>query len=1020
MLACIALCSFLQVSIVFAQEHDHEKEHITVVDEGEASESTEVEQHSTEGNNEEHEADQAVHGEVEQGEHGQASQDEHAEGGHEGGGEHGGGMEPLLFIIVALIIGAATRHFLKKSPLPFTVTLLLIGIGLGVMATKGLFDGALEPMKVGLHWAGNIDPHLILFVFLPILIFEAAFALDVHVFKKSLGNAVILAVPGIVVALVLTAGIVIFTEMMGWGFGGWNWAYALMFGSVVSATDPVAVVALLKELGASKKLGTLIEGESLLNDGTAIVIFMVFYLPIIGMGGDGSPFVEFLYVALGGTLLGVGIGYIVVAWVKRVFNDAFVEISVIVAAAYLVFFAAEDFLHVSGVLGLVSYGLVMAGVGKTRISPEVGHFLHEFWELAAFIANVLIFIIVGVVIAERGVFDASANDYFLLFIIYIGIHVVRAVVILMFYPIMKRTGYGLPPKDAIVVWYGALRGAIGLALALIVAGIDPFQMGIALEISAAEAEVVINQFLFLISGVVALTLLVNATTIKLLVNGLGLTKIPAVKAMMMTAAYDDLKAGTEESVELMKGDRFLSGANWSAVREYSPSLIAPEISAEELATMDTTAETRRRILEKEKSSYWHQFKDGLLGPQAVRRLADGVSETLDLGGKEKLSKRDYLEKLWSTPKFLSNLQSVPLFGAIAKNELSNRLAMSYDIAQGFIVAQEEVVKLVESMADDKEGGANQELIDELKKEIGENRMRGLHFIKNIREANPEIAAAIETKQAIRSVLNHERSTINKLQKDGRIEADETEKMIASVEKRMKQLMDSPPSINLPAPHELLKEIPWLQGLDPDVFKKVESSVEDKIYQTGEALMKEGGPGDGLFIIARGSVKVSVGEMVVDIVGQGSVIGEMAVLTGVTRTATVTADSQVTALWLPTAAMQEIMNSSEELEARLWDTAGKRFAMNMLGYREPYKSWRSIQFRKWLADGKIMTASNFKDNMLDLRDRIGILLKGTADATGDGGAQIKAPALLTKQFITLSEDAWVFVRAADSSFDDEDE
>ena len=1010
--ACFAFLTFINVGSVTAQENAQVKEEVE-----------EVQGQDTDGGSEN------PHHQV--GEDAEGPHEASAEGDHEGGGEHGGGMEPLLFIIVALIIGAATRHFLKKSPLPFTVTLLLIGIVIGVMANKGVFDGALETFKVGVEWAGHIDPHLILYVFLPILIFEAAFALDVHIFKKSVGNAIILAVPGIVVALVLTAALIMGTEAMGWGFDGWNWAYALMFGSVVSATDPVAVVALLKDLGASKKLGTLIEGESLLNDGTAIVIFMVIYAPIVAITftatgeavfptESASPFVEFLYVGLGGTILGIVVGYVVVAWVKRVFNDGFVEISVIVAAAYFVFFAAEDFLHVSGVLGLVSYGLVMAGVGKTRISPEVGHFLHEFWELAAFIANVLIFIIVGVVIAERGVFDATANDYLLLFIIYVGIHLVRAVVILMFYPIMKRTGYGLPKKDAIVVWYGALRGAIGLALALIVAGINPEQVAAALEISVVQAEVVINQFLFLISGVVALTLLVNATTIKMLVNGLGLTKIPAVKAMMMTSAYEDLKEDTDDSVELMKGDRFLSGANWGAVRDYLPSLTAPEISKEELAEMDTLAETRRRILEKEKSSYWHQFKDGLLGPQAVRRLADGVSETLDLGGKVKLSQRDYLEKLWGTPTVLSKLQSVPLLGTLAKNELSNRLAMSYDIAQGFIVAQEEVAKLVESMADEKEGGSNKPVVDEVKEEIQANRIRGLHYIKGIREANPEIAAAIETKHAIRSVLNHERSAIKKLQNQGRIEDDETEKMIASVEERMKKLMDSPPAIKLPAPHDLLNEIPWLQGLDADTFKKVEATVEDKIYQSGQALMKEGGPGDGLFIIARGSVKVSVGDIIVDILGQGSVIGEMAVLTGVRRTATVTADTQVTALWLPTAAMQEIMSGSDELEYQLWDTAGKRFAMNMLGRMEPYKSWRSIRFRKWLADGKIMTASNFKDDMLDLRDRIGILLKGTADATGGSGSQIQAPALLDKQFIKLSPDAWVFVRATESSFDEDEE
>jgi len=943
---------------------------------------------------------------------------EHGEGEHSGG-EHGG-LEPLLFIIIALIIGAAVRHFLRNIPLPFTVLLLLIGIGLGIMAGKGAFDGVFESFKIGVHWAGNIDPHLILYVFLPILIFEAAFALDVHVFKKSLGNAVILAVPGIVVALVLTAGLVIVTEMMGIGFSGWNWAYALMFGSVVSATDPVAVVALLKELGASKKLGTLIEGESLLNDGTAIVIFMVFYAPIVAMGGDaesGSPFIEFLYVALGGTLLGIVIGYIVVAWVKRVFNDFYVEISAIIAAAYLVFYAAEDFFHVSGVLGLVSYGLVMAGVGKTRISPEVGHFLHEFWELAAFIANVLIFIIVGVVIAERAVFDATANDYLLLFIIYVGIHAVRAVVILMFYPIMKRTGYGLPKKDAIVVWYGALRGAIGLALALMVAGIEPIQIATALEIPEAQAVIVINQFLFLISGVVALTLLINATTIKLLVNGLGLTKIPAVKAAMMATAIKQMTRETEKTVELLKGDKFMSGANWNAVRAYLPNLSAPEISDEERAEMDTLAETRRRILEKEKSSYWHQFGDGLLGAIAVRRLADGVSEFLDEGGKVPLTERDYLDKLWSSPKFLNKIKEIPLLGNFAKGELSNNMSMSYDIARGFVVAQEEVVKLVESLAGGDDGASHGEMVTQLQGEINKNRMRGLNFLKNMREANPEIAAAIETKQAIRSVLNKERGEIKRLKSDGRIEADEAERMVESVEERMKRLMDSPPSIELPDSIELLKEVSWLQGLESSVIDKVISIVDDKLYAAGDVLMKAGDPGDSMFVIARGTVKVIIGNnIVVDILGPGSVIGEMAVLSGVPRTATITADTPVTALSIKADGMQDLMSSSKELEEKLWNLAGVRFAENLLSKIEPYQSWRQIQFREWLADGKIVTRETLGKEMLDLREHEAVIIAGTCFSIGEEKTALQAPAVIHIQFVNLADDARVYIRAKERAFD----
>ena len=435
-------------------------------------------------------------------------------------------LSPLFFLIIALIIGAGTRHFLKKSPLPYTVSLLVIGLGLGALSRLGAFG---EWNIIGLKlntvfisdavgWAGQINPHLILFIFLPTLVFEAAFAMDVHTFKKTSTNAFILAAPGIIVALLLTALIILLIKVTGIGLNNWTWTLALLFGTVISATDPVAVVAILKEVGASKKLATLIEGESMLNDGTAIVIFMVIYATISGTGSGASPLVEFIRVSLGGTLVGLAVGYIIIAWVKKVFNDALVEITVIVAAAYMTFYIAEHFLHVSGVLGLVSLGLLMASVGRTRISPEVEHFLHEFWELLAFIANTLIFLIVGVVISDN--IEFTAKDFLILILLYIGVHIVRAVVIAMFFPFMKKAGYGLPKKDSYILWWGALRGAVGLALALIVAGEPNIDVTVR------------SQFLFYTAGIVTLTLLINATTIKSILNALGLTSVPPAKQKM--------------------------------------------------------------------------------------------------------------------------------------------------------------------------------------------------------------------------------------------------------------------------------------------------------------------------------------------------------------------------------------------------------------------------------------------------------------------------------------------------------
>ncbi|HEC44433.1 MAG TPA: cyclic nucleotide-binding domain-containing protein [Bacteroides sp.] len=922
--------------------------------------------------------------------------DAHAEGGHKSN------MFPLLFIIIALIIGAGTRHWLRKSPLPFTVSLLIIGLGLGAANRLGWFEvwhiGSLslniDWLGQSLNWAGKIDPHLILYVFLPTLIFEAAFAMDVHTFKKSVTNATLLAVPGIIIALILTAAIVIGLKGAGLGFAGWGWPMALLFGAVVSATDPVAVVALLKDLGASKKLGTLIEGESLLNDGTAIVIFMVLLASITGTASDTSPIVVFFRVAVGGVFVGIFFGWLTIRWVKKVFNDALIEITVIVAAAYLTFFVAEYFLHVSGVLGLVSLGLMMAGVGRTRISPEVEHFLHEFWELAAFFANTLIFVIVGVVIANNSKF--TGHDFLLLFIIYIGVHVVRAIVIVALYPLMRRAGYGLPKKDAIVVWYGALRGAIGLALALIV---------------AAEASIdqeIRDTFLFLTAGMVTLFSLINATTIKYVVNGLGLTKVAPAKALMMITAKSYLRQSTENSINKFKKDRFLNRADWEIVNTFLPEKVDTK-NKEELHLDSQMEETRRRILEREKSSYWNQFREGMLGPTAVRRLTDAINEIMDEGGLVSLSKRKDLEQEWKTPKILGKLQSMPILGKVSQRFFFERLSTSYDSARGFVQAQDESLKLIENMliAQDDEGeGIDHNNLTIIEAEINENKIHGLTFLRNLRNSYPEIYNAIATRQAIRSVLNYEKRMVERLLNKGRVDSGEAGKIISGIEERMKRLMDRPPALELPKPVELLRDISWLAGLEETTFNRVVKEFQNRVYAVDATLVKEKGPGDGLFVVVRGQVKISVQDKVVDILGPGSVIGEMAVLTGLQRTATVSAESPVTVLWMSTSKMKSIMKNSKDLENRLWKFASMRFAMNLLSHKKPYDQWQQNEFRLWLAAGDIMYPD--ESGHIDLKGKVGILVTGKA-TTMDKEQILTAPNILENSDYTYSSNSRVFIR-----------
>jgi hypothetical protein len=548
----------------------------------------------------------------------------------------------------------------------------------------------------------------------------------------------------------------------------------------------------------------------------------------------------------------------------------------------------------------------------------------------------------------------------------------------------------LASKDKVVIIVGEGSGAVATASLV----------GISSRVR--------DQFLFYISGVVLLTLLVNATTVKPLVNGLGLTALPAVKKLMFSNASGNVAKGCEQEMNLLKDDRFLGGANWGVVRKYLPDPVAYPLTADEVAGMDTLAETRRRLLQKESSSYWAQFREGLLSAQGVALLDNNLSEFLDLEGKAPLTQREYLDKVCGIPKLLEALKNVP----VLKGMFVDRLTVSYDSAKAFVVAQQDVAKMVDGFVSDLDESGDPKKLTEtanlLKNEIRENRLHGLNFLKEMHEAYPEVTVGIETKDAIRSVLNHERNTIKKLRKAGSLEADESDRLLLDVEERMKNVMESSLELRIPSPEEVLREVTWLKGLPDTVISQIVGLSEQRSYSSGQRIMDQGGAGDGMTVITGGSVKVSIGDLVVDIMGRGAVIGEMAVLAGVPRTANVVADTSVTSLWLTTESMQKAMTESSELSNSLWKTASIRFAENLLGNREPYRSWSQLELRRWLNSGNVLSPND--GETLNLYGKTSVLVTGQATAAA-GGEAISAPAVLELAEARFSTGAKVFVREA---------
>jgi hypothetical protein len=208
------------------------------------------------------------------------------------------------------------------------------------------------------------------------------------------------------------------------------------------------------------------------------------------------------------------------------------------------------------------------------------------------------------------------------------------------------------------------------------------------------------------------------------------------------------------------------------------------------------------------------------------------------------------------------------------------------------------------------------------------------------------------------------------------------------------------------PLEMLRTLPWLENLEEGVFQQVVEGFENRQFPEGATLLKEEEPDNGLFVIVRGKVKIEIRGITMDEVGTGSLIGEMAVLTGYARTASVVAVSPVEVVWIESGTLKAIMKKSPELENSLWEFASMRFAMNLLGKKEPFNQWEQNIFIQWLAAGEIKVPN--ENGWIDLEGKIGVLVIGTA-ALYDGSTIVKAPASLTGTKYEFSQEARVFLR-----------
>ncbi len=815
----------------------------------------------------------------------------------------------VIAVIGLLLVASAAAIGLKRLHLPFTVGLVILGIALGSLAER---VEALEPLR-----ELTLSPELILFVFLPTLIFESAYSLDGRLLTQNLAPILTLAGPGLVLSTFVVGGLITWLTPLGWG-------PALVFGALISATDPVAVVALFKEVGAPKRLGILVEGESLFNDATAIVLFAIL-LGVVTTGAFSGAvvldgLVNFVVVFAGGLLVGAFIGYLMLASLRWAEDTPVVEVTISTVVAYAAFIIADHYLEVSGVMATLGAGLVIGTYGSTRFTEEIKSYLHRFWEYAAFVANSLIFLLVGLNVHLESLRDAALPIAVAVLVVLVA----RALIVFGFVSILNR----VPRVERIesdyqaVLFWGGLKGAVALALAL------------SLPEGFANRELI----LALTLGVVLATLLGGGLTTGPLIGVLGLNKPSLVarvaRAQSWLAAKQEAKTrlqelgatghysgqllqrlSTDYDAQIGEAKRELDALR--AECELSPELILHVLWAEALST--------------ERTMYRQLFDHGSLSEPVLRELELNVDLERDRLNKGELpgvrmSAEPYETKL--AIGILGVTERLAPRSRMVERFRRRALASKYETESAVLIASQRVTDQLDRLSELTGADAS---VTEKCRNVYEVRAReSAKRLDSFAEHFPEYVQAVQAQMARRIALEAEVDAVEELASQGGIPESVAQSARAGVIIAQRNLARQPLEALEPNPEKLLKRVPLFAQLDADSLATIVTRLSPKTVLADKTILRQGERGDSLFLVARGVLAVlseaSSGDAKrVASLHTGDFFGEMALLGDEVRTATVRAVTDCRLFELRKADVLQLCQAYDGIKQALEEAALERAA-----------------------------------------------------------------------------------------------
>ena len=782
----------------------------------------------------------------------------------------------ILGLAGLLTIASFLLPLANRLKFPYTVLLAAAGSILGVIVlTVGDVHG-LWVLGDFLHALDQFDitSEVVFFIFLPALIFESALNISVRHLLDDIGSILLLAVIGLLISTATVGASV-------WAISDTALITCLLLGAIVSATDPVAVIAIFKNLGAPMRLTILVEGESLFNDATAIVLFTILVALLMGNGDESSLLGaagNFMVVFFGGILVGLVLGWVVSSIIGQLHNMPLIEITLTVCLAYFSFLFAEHYLHVSGVMAVVSAGLVTRSYGRTMVSPATWHALFETWEQLGFWANSLIFFLVGLLVPQV-LLDFTGVDFITLGVLILAAFGARAVTLYGVLPILNWVGLGqkISLSFRTVMLWGGLRGAVSLALALVI-----------LETPGIPPEV--QKFIaVLVTGFVLFTLFVNATTMPIVLKMFGLDKLPsrdvAIRNRILELSLSRIREELEQTATDYRIDPIIAhevatDCEQRVARMGQTMTDDEKIPPEELPTIGMGT-----LINQERHLYLSHFSEGLISAGITRTLLTRVVDNLQDGlktGEINGYKEAVKEAIGFHPLFRFCMMLHRRFGLTAP--LAAQLANRFEILRSTQAVVRELMHY------------NRETISTLFGEATAKTLEGLltwryditwEALQGLRLHYPEYARTAQKRHLGRVALRLEDHSYRRMLKEHVLSEELFNRLERDLDKRA-QALDRQPRLDLGLdPAKLVARVPYFAELDERRIREIVKALKPRLAVPGEYIMRKGETADAMYFIVSGAVEVAL-KSEPKRLGSGDFFGAIALITQEARKADVIA------------------------------------------------------------------------------------------------------------------------------------